>query len=248
MHIAIKVLPALLMLSFIGCRETKTDTAILKELTKRFPQLGTGEQLRTYLTRRVITGQDQTQIALYKVFDTANDEQQVFIIKNSEEQSYAFPFFSNTFTGYWDFQTGNPAMKLKASGDNFEQEFNACLKALNIKNAESYRLINEIMLSALHCKVIERSDSMQLNSLCLSYNDHLPQEDDSSCYQRIRGNWRSLSKELFNDEQFVPKIAYWDKENCRVYLFDLTGIKNKLPFYFRIKVFSEDCVAHILQL
>lgn len=235
------------MLSLISCKSKKSDNAIIKELTEKFPQLAAADPENAYLLRRITTSNDHTQIALYKVSDSTNDEQQLFIIKNQAGQYYAFPFFSNTFSDYWNFQPCGAASNSKDTVDNFEREFNAFLNAMHPKKTEAFHLINEVMLSALHCRVLEKTDSIGFNSISRSYNDYLPDESDSSCYQRMRENWRSLSHELFT-EKFVAKIAYWDKENGRVYLFDLTDISNKLPFYIKIRVFRQDCVLHVMTL
>ena len=246
MQNALKLISFIWILTFTGCSNIKDDSALIIELSIKFPQFGEIHPVNTYLNRSIVAEPQHLQIELYKVLASSNDYQQIFLIKDLKGRSYAFPFFSNTFSGYWNFQFEKTVAT--GTGNNFEIEFNSCLKALKLDNAKALRLIDEMMLSALHCKEIEVSDSSQLNNTRISYNDSLPEESDSCCTNRIRNNWRFILKDQFSDTAFPQKIAYWDKENGRIYQFDLTDIKKTVPFYFKVKVFRNDCVFHMLEL
>lgn len=237
--------------TLFACRQQNDQLNIEKtiaDLTDKFPQLPKGNVHVTdyYKLVRSVTMGNNIQIQLRSSPDTIEDPQQIIIIINSKGQNYAIPFFSNTYRDYWNFQFDTPIPNIKKTNTTFEKELLFALNTLNLNDTigTDGKVINEILLSLLHCRKINESDSSALQWTTLTDNHDIPYESSDSCSNRIEKNCKAILSE-FHPKKYTNNFsAYWDEKNCRVYQIINNEKEWRKIMKLSISVYRQDCVWH----
>jgi len=240
-----------LAMAILGCRRVDKDATIIGNLINRFPQLkGTSsDRLFGYnLIRSVSIGESNISIKLYSQVESVDDKQKIILVTNSHLLSYAIPLFSNTYRDYWQFQFDKVNQNTLPTNTTFEKQLNLCLDTLQLNDTigTAGKVVDEIFYSLLHCQDINLCDSSDFLSITMNSNYNIPEENDDSCFNRLKLNWQSISKELFpNETVIINKRSSWDKINSRVYQLDFKNFKRRKKNYFKLNTFRQDCNIYI---
>lgn len=228
------------------------ETVLSKTISK-YPQLPKGQAKQsTYyrLVRSVVIGNDGVELQLRSTPDTSNDPQQIILVINKAKDIYAIPFFSNTYHDYWDFQFDSVLHAVKPTNTTFEKELKACLTQLKLDDTLSTAgiVINEMLFSLLHCERVTDTDSSNLHVGAWTSNSDLPDEENDSCNKRCQQNWQEMKKAFHPNDYTVNYNAFWDKENNRVYQFDIKNLGRRQKLDFSMRNYRLDCVLKMLSL
>jgi len=252
-HLYQSFLRTTFLLTVFACGQRQYDEFKINELIVSFPQLqiNTINQSSSYkLIRTVSFGQPTITIKLYSQPDSIDDKQKIILITNSKLNSYAIPFFSNTYTDYWNFQFDNQNQNTKPINTTFENQLNICLDTLHLIDTigTGGKVISEILYSLLHCREINLSDSSDFEIIEITGTSKSPEENSDSCRKRLKQNWNAISQELYPNNSIIYKNSCWDKDDGRIYQFDYRNLKRKQKNYFKLKVFRQDCNWNLLTL
>lgn len=242
-----------LVITSSGCNQNGSQLNIenaLSNTISKFPQLPKAQINFYRLIRSVTIGDNDIELQLRSTPDTLRDTQKIIIVINKAKQSYVIPLFSNTYHDYWSFQFDSVLSVVKSTNSTFEKELKTCLSELNLNDTlgTSGKVINEMLVSLLQCRQVTDSDSLNLQSVALTNNYALPYENCDSCHKRLVLNWREMKKAFHPKDYIANYNAYWDKENNRVYQFDIRNFNRRQKLEFSIKNYRLDCVYQILEL
>jgi hypothetical protein len=240
-------------LTLLGCGRRSKDKTTIDNLTNRFPQLkitSNNQSIDYNLIRSISFGKPKLTIKLYSQPDKVDDRQEIILVTNSDFHSYAIPLFSNTYHDYWEFQFDKANQNARPINTTFEKELNNCLNTLHLNDTigTAGKVVNEILYSLLHCQDIHLSDSSNFEVILMNSKNSIPEEDSDSCYNRLKRNWESISKDMFPNKEIIYKHLYWDEANARIYQFDFKNFKRKQKNYFKLNTYRQDCNWHIMTL
>jgi len=238
-----------LAMVILGCSRVDKDATIIRNLINKFPQLKITSKDYNLL-RSVSIDESNITIKLYSQAESIDDRQKIVLVTNSHLCSYAIPFFSNTYRDYWQFQFDKENQNTLPTNTTFEKQLNLCLDTLQLNDTigTTGKVLDEILYSLLQCQDINLCDSSNFLVITLNPNNNIPTEDTDSCYNRLKLNWESISKELYPNKTVQNKRSYWDKINNRVYQFDFKNYKRKGKNYIKLNTYRQDCDIRLLIL
>jgi hypothetical protein len=235
-----------------GCADTDLNQIInneIKKKTKNFPQLErkTNNYLNTYtLVRSVVINKPNVQIQLRSEEDV-DDPQEIIVVINSKNEIYVIPFLSNTYPDYWNFKFENGPFKTQ---NTFDNEMKNCFTELklNDSNRSSATVLYEILISLLHCTIVQEKDSIDiLNTMYGRNNENISEESSDSCRLRNKKNYAAITKEFHLKRYFNNYNAYLDSDNGRIYQIE-DSLRNKKYFFIGVNVYKQSCNWHMLLL
>lgn len=242
------------MTTLSSCMQTSIETKVekaLSDLTDKFTQLPKGKSNQTdfYVHIRTVE-RNGFQIQLWSTPEYIEDQQKIVVFINPNGLYSAIPFFSNTYRDYWDFEFDQPIPNLKRVNTTFDTELRNTYKLLNLKEASTTEttetVINELFISVLQCKCIERSDSVIFKSQLMTTTNDLPMEDLDSCFKRKELNKNDILSKIGLNKTGNYNSAYFDESNGRIYLIQYDLKQRELNF--SIKVYRQDCVVPLFSM
>ena len=242
---------------FVTCKpkasEQNIENAVIS-LTNKFQQLPKIESnpLDYYkLIRSVLVGKNNLQIQLRVTPDTVEDVQQIIVIINEKGQCYAVPFFSNTYQDYWDFQFDSAAQQNPKNNITFEKEIITALDTLGLNDTlgTAGLVLDEIVLSLLHCRTVQESDSSDLQTVAImKINNNAPIDNSDSCFIRMRKNYKTISSTFHSAKYYTFYNAFWDEQNNRIYQFTNSEKSRRKSEKWSVKVYRQGCFWKTLEL
>ncbi|SHE54160.1 hypothetical protein SAMN05444405_10246 [Bacteroides luti] len=245
----ISLLQLLILITFSSCKPRTAEANIEKaisDLTNKFPQLprGKSNQLDFYkLVRTVIYDKNKFQLQLYSTPDSIEDQQQIMILINPKGDYYAIPLFSNTYRDYWNFEFDKPIEGIKRINTTFEKEITKAINILNLNDTidTGAKVLDETIISLLHCQVIRETDGPIFKALWPTYNSNEPIEDSDSCIARLQKNFTAIKKRIHPNEYYYNYNAYLDNRNCRIYQLVNQGKNRGKRLKPEIKTYRQNC-------
>jgi hypothetical protein len=196
------------------------------------------------LVRSVRNAKRNFELQLRTASEYTNNEQQIVVFTNKSQQYYILPFPSNAYRGYWEFESNSP--KNKGKGVTFIKEFTTALNTLGLNDTLGTAdcVLQEMLISLLHCVPVTESDSNKLLAIRLVDNNNLPEETSEDAEKRVRQNYKMIRKAWYPKKFFLRCGTYYDSDNNRVYQFENKNDKFKAKCDFEIKVYRQDQVYH----
>ncbi len=196
--------------------------------------------------RSIKIGAINSQAYLYSTDNKDEKEkQELIVIENSNKTFYAIPFPSNSYHDYWNFEYDSVLSTVTQTKKTFAKEFNTAMKKLSLTN--NNLIASEIFISLLHCEIIKESDSSNLHALFLTNNFDLKEEETDSCRLRLKHNWEDIYSAMRPGEHSVYRNSFFDYVNRRIYLLPAKLREDKSQ-EFKIKVYRQDCIFHMMTL
>lgn len=245
------LLQLLILITFFSCKPRTAEPSIEKaisDLTNKFPQLprGKSNQLDFYkLVRTVIYGKNKFQLQLYSTPDSIEEQQQIIILINSKGDYYAIPLFSNKYRDYWNFEFEKPLEGVKRTNTTFEKEFTKAINVLNLNDTigTGARVLDETLISLLHCQSIRETDEPIFKSLDFTSNSDEPTEDSDSCIARLHKNFTAIKEGIHPSKYYYNYNAYLDMRNRRIYQIVNQGKNRGKRLKPEIKTYRQNCNA-----
>jgi len=224
--------------------------ASLSKLIERFPQLPkpTSQPTGFYKLVRTVTLGAKTELQLRSTPDTLDDPQSVVTVLY-QNRIYSLPLFSNAYRDYWNFSFDTIFTSVKPTNTTFQKELQTCIDTLGLNDTmgTAGRLINEMLISLLQCRVVYDGDSSEMKGLRSYSNYSLPEEDSDSCQKRLEKTWNALFKEMHPENYKLVRNAFWDEKNGRIYQFDYSERRRQL-LTIGVRVYRQDCILHFISL
>jgi len=258
-RIFISTLSGILAFIFIiSCNDKSAsgEEMAINNMFEQFPQLpqSTGGKHTDFyrLERTVIMGDKNIKLRLYSMDKNIDDPQSIITIENPKGVCAAIPFFSNRHRDYWNFEFDEPIPGKEKVNSTFEKEFNMAVEKLKLNTDEGLQglVLEEIMISLLHCRQIEECDSTAiLYEIPMDHPPYnsIPKEKSDSCQLRKERNFAEIMKGVKRAENFFYLNAFWDKKNNRIYQFVNMGeIRGNINSQIKLKNYRQDCVLYLL--
>ncbi|WPO77293.1 hypothetical protein [Flavobacterium sp. KACC 22761] len=230
------------VLFFCSCNnKTEKDRMdiVIEKLTERYPKLKKGDSDYYRLVRSVAYDNNNFEIQLRTEPDSIADRQSILVFVNSKREYCAIPFFSNTYTDYWEFPNEESLKNLKKVKGTFSKELrNALLFLKHDKKVELFDVAEEMRHSLLYCSDLMEKDSLIMKEPIAHFGKYLEgNEQEENVRERLRKNYIDImrNKRTYLLYQKNAVVAYLDPKNLRIYQF----IYNK-DSTFSIKSYRQD--------
>ncbi len=238
-----------IVITLFSCQTKSTEPNIEKvicDLTNEFPQLPKGKPNQSdfyKLVRSVTNGECNFKLQLFSTPDSIKDKQQIIILINSKGNYCAIPLFSNKYRDYWNFEFEKPIEGVISTNTTFEKEFIKAINSLELNDTigTGAKVLDEILLSLLHCQSIKENDSVFFERFSLTNYQDQPVEDFDSCRIRQRKNFKEILKGIHPRESYYNYNAYLDIRNDRIIQIINQGQNRKKKFNPQIKTFRQNC-------
>lgn len=222
----------LLLLFFnIGCKkniESKVASAIARDI-RQYPQLDNTKRLfgnGYQLVRSVKSGPFNFEIRLYAEPDSIQNNQEILVLLNSKDECYAIPLFSNLYKDYWNFPFDKPIRNIQKTNTSFNKELNNAIDKLRLNEAKTKNgryliysnIINELLLTTLHCRPMDTRDTDLVYNTYLLSSD-MPSELMDSAKVRLHRNFDKI-KSIKHPGVWTNMWSYncyYDERNGRIY-------------------------------
>ena len=230
-----------------------TRKNVVTALIDKYPLLS-NEGKTTYQLNKTLTLNDkgiQIQLFLPKNVDYYEYFNQIIVLKNSIQEEYAIPIFSNNFRKYWNFENEPKSYHDKQFNSLFEKEFISAINKLNLNDSKrtSTTIFLTILNNLLGAETITEYDGEKLDETIREMNSYeLPAESDEDCLKRSQQNFKQILKGMKKAEYSISYNAHLDKTNYRIYQFDYDLYNHSKLEKLNMLVYRQDCVFHFIEL
>lgn len=256
---------AILIVLFVSCNHYKTNIdKSLSDVQQRFPQLPQGGINHYQFIKSVKNGKHNFEIQLFSESDSIIDPQKIIVFINKKKESYAIPFFSNTYRDYWEFKNVKKLENIKTVKTTFTKEFMKALKKLKLDKHDMCENIANVMLISIldSDRVFYPNSEFLKNSSFGNNNPNVGTEDRIVHEKMLLENYNEIlknSNKNYDNNTTIGgyPIGYLDSKNYRFYQIIINHdtikddkILNKIKTNreLHIKSYKYDYIIHPINL
>ncbi|HEX8020601.1 hypothetical protein [Mucilaginibacter sp.] len=241
--LSIIVITALTLASCSGSFELKTYDAI-KSAKKKFPNLVIFDGKEYELVRCLSISDTQAKIQLFQPATSPDRLQLMLVISNSSSQFYAIPVPSIRFKSYWDFVYDTSSKQVGSGEKTFETEINKALDTLKLNvGYDGSKVLNEIFVSVLQARVINKTDSANLKVRYLKKSTF-----PDSCEIIAKQNYEAIARSAIQDSLRYFYEGDVFLKGQKIFNINYLPLKQGKKTYYKIEVYRQPCVIDVVPI